>query len=823
MFIAFTRGLHRLGPPLGYLWDGLLNPIHKRRPKMKRQTVKLLISLLCVGNLILLTAPFISAQGRPKGLESASPESVGMRSDRLQQIDRIVKQGLVRKNMPGAVVLVARKGKIVFHKAYGNRQVRPTTERMTVDTVFDLASLTKPIATATSVMKLLEQGEIGLHDRVAKFVPEFACNGKEEITVYQLLTHQGGLIPDNALKDYVDGPEKAFERINALNTHVEPGSKFVYTDVGFIVLARIVEKVSGMNVHEYSQKHIFSPLGMSDTGYLPGDDLKARCATTQNRMDDSNNRIWLKGEVHDPRAHELGGIAGHAGLFSTASDLAVYGQMMIGGGQYQGVRILKPETVSKMTESYPVSSGFRGLGWDKQTGFSSNRGDLLSQSAFGHGGFTGTVLWIDPQNELVFIFLSNRVHPDGKGSVNALAGRIATVAAAAISEDTRKTNQRSSTRTTLVQTGIDTLVASDFEVIKHTRIGLITNQTGICSSGQSNVELLRNAKDVDLVVLFSPEHGFAGELEKSKIVDSIDGKTGLKIYSLYGETRTPTAEMLSNVDTIVFDIQDIGTRFYTYISTMGNAMKAAATHGKRFVVLDRPNPIGGITVSGPVLDSGTESFVGYHPIALRHGMTVGELAQMLNDELKLDLDLKIIRCKGWQRDQYFDQTNLRWTNPSPNMRSLTQAILYPGIGMLETTNVSVGRGTDTPFEVFGAPWIDERALSRALNETGLASVRFIPIRYTPSASKYKGESCGGVNIVITNRQTIKPVRIGIAIACCLRKMYPKKWETQSLNRLLSNKRTHEAIIGGKRWSEIELDWQADLEKFKQRRAKYLLY
>ena len=746
-----------------------------------------------------------------------------MRSDRLQQIDRIVEQGLARKNMPGAVVLVARKGKIVFHKAYGNRQIKPTIEKMTNDTVFDLASLTKPIATATSFMKLMEQGEIGLHDRVAKFVPKFACNGKEEITVYQLLTHQGGLIPDNALKDYVDGPEKAFERINALNTHIKPGSKFVYTDVGFIVLAHIVEKVSGLNVHEYSQKHVFSPLGMSETGYLPGDDLKARCATTQTRMDESDNQKWLKGDVHDPRAHELGGIAGHAGLFSTASDLAVYGQMMIDGGQYQGVRILKPETVAKMTEPYPVSSGFRGLGWDKQTGFSSNRGDLLSQSAFGHGGFTGTVLWVDPQNELVFIFLSNRVHPDGKGSVNALAGRIATVAAAAISEVAHNTDQGRSTRTTQVQTGIDTLVASDFDAIKHTRIGLITNQTGINSSGQSNVELLRNAKDIDLVVLFSPEHGFAGELENSKIVDSIDGKTGLKIYSLYGETRTPNAEMLSNVDTIVFDIQDIGTRFYTYISTMGNAMKAAAKHGKRFVVLDRPNPIGGHTVAGPVLDPGTESFVGYHPIALRHGMTVGELARMLNDELKLNLDLKIIRCKGWQRDQYFDQTNLRWTNPSPNMRSLTQAILYPGVGMLETTNVSVGRGTDTPFEVFGAPWIDERALGSALNETGLAGVRFIPIRFTPSTSKYKGESCGGVNIVITNRQTIKPVRIGIAIACCLRKMYPKKWEIQSLNRLLSNKRANEAIIGGKSWGEIESGWQADLEKFKQRRAKYLLY
>ena len=790
---------------------------------MNRPAFKLVILFVSLCSLVLVTGQPTMAQKTQysnQGLESATPESVGMRSDRLQQIDRIVQQGLFRENMPGAVVLVARKGKIIFHKAYGNRQVKPSIEPMTTDTVFDMASITKPVATATCVMKLMEQGKLQLHDRVSKYVPEFAANGKGDITLHQLLTHQGGLIPDNALKDYVDGPEKAFERINALATYVEPGSKFVYTDVGFILLAHIVEKVSGLNVHEFSQKHVFAPLGMHETGYLPADDLKPRCATTQTRKDDSDSDYWLKGEVHDPRAYELGGIAGHAGLFSTAKDLAVYGQMMIGGGQYNGVRILRPESVAAMTQAWPVSSGFRGLGWDKRTGFSSNRGDLLSDSAFGHGGFTGTVLWMDPQNELVFIFLSNRVHPDGEGSVNALAGRIATVAAAAILDEGIA---QGATPITQVQTGIDVLASSDFEAIKNTRIGLITNQTGISSSGQSNVELLRDAKDVNLAALFSPEHGFAGELDVAEIDDAVDGKTGLKIFSLYGETRTPTAEMLSNVDTIVFDIQDIGTRFYTYISTMGNAMEAAAKHGKRFVVLDRPNPIDGITVSGPVLDPGSESFVGYHPISLRHGMTVGELAQMLNDELKLNLDLKIIRCKSWNRDHYFDQTNLRWTNPSPNMRSLTQAILYPGVGLLETTNVSVGRGTDTPFEVLGAPWIEERSLARSLNATGLSGVRFVPIRFTPNASKYKDESCGGVNIVITNRQTVKPVRIGIAIACQLRKMYPRKWETKSLNRLLSNEQTNAAINGGKSWREIESGWQSELEKFKQRRSKYLLY
>lgn len=374
-----------------------------------------------------------------KRLPTAKPESVGMRSDRLDRIDRIVQQGLQNKNMPGAVVLVARDGHVVFHKAYGDRQQQPSVEPMTVDTVFDMASITKPVVTATCVMKLIEYGKLKLDDPVSKHIPEFAANGKGDITVLQLLTHQGGLIPDNSIRDYAGSADEAMQKIYALKTYVEPGSKFVYSDVGFIVLADLVKRVSGANVHQFSQQHIFKPLGMIETGFLPTDALKLRSATTQTRTkkgvahrDGPTEKHWMQGEVHDPRAYALGGIAGHAGLFSTAADLAVYGQMMISNGQYQGVRILNPETIELMTKARQVSSGERGLGWDKLTGYSSNRGDLMSGSAFGHGGFTGTVLWMDPTNKLVFVFLSNRVHPDGKGSINRLAGRIATVAVAAI-------------------------------------------------------------------------------------------------------------------------------------------------------------------------------------------------------------------------------------------------------------------------------------------------------------------------------------------------------------------------------------------------------
>jgi uncharacterized protein YbbC (DUF1343 family) len=281
--------------------------------------------------------------------------------------------------------------------------------------------------------------------------------------------------------------------------------------------------------------------------------------------------------------------------------------------------------------------------------------------------------------------------------------------------------------------------------------------------------------------------------------------------------------MLAKVDTLVFDIQDIGARFYTYISTMGEAMQAAAEAGKRFIVLDRPNPIGGEAVTGPMLDAGLESFVGYHSLPVRHGMTTGEIALMLNSELHLDLELQVIRCQGWRRPATYDQTGLTWVNPSPNMRSLTEAFLYPGIGLLETTNLSVGRGTDTPFEVLGAPWIDGRALARRLNARQLLGVSFIPVEFRPESSKYAGEDCAGINIAITNRAALEPVRIGLEIATLLRDLYPEKWDTKSFKRLLGNQAVYDSIVSGKSITETLASAQSGLSAFLHRRAQFLLY
>lgn len=730
------------------------------------------------------------------------------------ELDRIVKQNIERGNMAGCVVAIGDQNGIVFLKSYGQRQVEPTLQAMTNDTVFDLASLTKPIATATSIMKLVEQGKIDIDDSVSRFWPEFGASGKDKITIQHLLTHQGGLIPDNHLRDYEEGTEKALENICKLKINSEPGSKFVYTDVGFIVLAEVVRRVSGKDIANFSREQIYQPLKMVETMYVPSLGMKNRAASTEKV-----NGHWLPGVVHDPRAARMDGIAGHAGLFSTAGDLSRFARMLLGEGQLDGVRVLKPQTVRLMSSRHNVSSGIRTLGWDSLSGYSSNRGDLFSKSAFGHGGFTGTSFWVDPELDLFVIFLSNRLHPDGKGSVNSLAGRIGTIAAAS-----RLIDLPDDVGNKPVLTGIDVIERDDFRLLKGKRVGLITNQTGINRAGKPTAALMHASKNVNLVALFSPEHGIDGKLDVRVVLDAKDDQTGVKIFSLYGANRSPSAESLEAVEILVFDIQDIGTRFYTYISTMGLAMEAAEKHGIKFVVLDRPNPINGVDVQGPGIDAlRAGEFTAFHNLPIRHGLTVGELAKMFQAEREMsNLDLNIVKVENWNRANYFDQTGLRWVNPSPNMRSLTQALLYPGIGLLETTNLSVGRGTDTPFEVIGAPWINEIQFAQRLNEINLRGVRFVPIQFTPDASKHKDEVCRGVNFIVTDRSQFNPLRTGFHIANHLANAYPDDWKKQSYNGLLKNSAVLDQIISPETSSTTIVEL-ANARAFENRRQKFLLY
>lgn len=372
-----------------------------------------------------------------------------------------------------------------------------------------------------------------------------------------------------------------------------------------------------------------------------------------------------------------------------------------------------------------------------------------------------------------------------------------------------------------VRNGIDVLEMTDFAALNGLRVGLITNHTGSDRDRNPTIDLLHCAPGVTLKALFSPEHGIRGVLD-SKIGDSVDEQTGLPVFSLYGERRSPTPEQLCDLDALVFDIQDIGCRFYTYISTMGLCMEAASRAKIRFVVLDRVNPINGMQVDGPILSAST-SFTGFHPIPVRHGMTVGELAVLFNVERHSQTDLIVIPIQGWRRDLWFDETGLPWTNPSPNMRSLTQATLYPGVGLLEMANISVGRGTGTPFEVIGAPYIDDLRFATELNRFALPGVGFVPIRFTPTASTFKDKPCGGVGIVIKDRDRCAVLDIGIAAALTLRQLYPSQFELEKFNRLLGHAPTIKAIENGKTLREIRETWQPDLADFARRREACLRY
>jgi uncharacterized protein YbbC (DUF1343 family) len=731
----------------------------------------------------------------------------------LAGIDGAVEEAIQSGSVPGAVVVVGRRDRVLLRRAYGAREIVADRAPMTPDTLFDLASLTKPIATATSVMLLAERGAIALDDPLVKYVPECARNGKDAITLRHLLLHVSGLPAGTPKDDYAHGRDEAIRRICNVSLRGSPGADATYTDLGFLLLEEVVRRVSGRELSVFAGDQVFSPLGMVDTGFVPSAALRQRAAWTE--LVDGAYRI---GVVHDPRAYLLGGVAGHAGLFSTADDLALYARAILGGGEVDGKRLLSPASVATMIATYDVPGGIRALGWSVENRW---RGEGLSPRAIGHFGWTGTALWIDPEKDLFTVVLTNRVHPNGQGDAKPLVLRINTIAAQAIGPAVGRTDACPAAASE-VKTGIDVLRDEGFERLRGARVGLITNASGRARDGASTVELLRAAPGVKLVALFTPEHGLHTDRE-GKIASGVDEESGLPTYSLYGDSFAPTPESLAGLDTLVFDIQDVGTRFFTYASTMWRAMQAAREHDLRFVVLDRPNPIDGVDVGGPVLAAATRSFVNYRALPVRHGMTVGELAYLFNAEDHLGLRLSVVPMRGWRRSAYGDELGLRWVNPSPNLRSVEEALLYPALGLLEATNLSVGRGTDAPFERFGAPWIDAAALAAAIDAESLPGVTVAPETFTPSASTYAGQACNGLHVRVRDRTLFEPVRTGLAIARALRRLYPQEWEFAKLDRLLVHLPTMKAIDAGLPLATIVDGYRAQSEAFAAKREKYLLY
>ena len=785
-------------------------------------------------------------RGLSLGAETASPpasSSSPSTAVRLGSVDFIIQSAIADGNIPGAVLVVAHNGAVIYRRAYGNRALEPKREPMTLDTVFDLASLTKVIATTTAVMQLVEQGKVRMNDPVAKYLPEFAQNGKEDITVRQLLTHYSGLEPDLDLKAPWEGKETAYRMAFAETVAEPPGSHFTYSDINFIVLGALVERISGETLDAYAAKHIFAPLKMTRTRFVPPAAWRLKIAPTQY----DENEHMLRGVVHDPTARRMGGVAGHAGLFSTADDLAKFAQTLLNGGG----GILSAVAVEKMTspEQPPAAPVLRGFGWDIDSPFSTNRGDLLPVGSFGHTGFTGTSVWIDPTTQTYIILLTNAVHPRGKGNAIALRSKVATEVAAALAlnpaekdalrwksitgyNEAQSAARRMSTRNGSVKTGVDVLEEHGFDVLqvagRKKKIGVLTNQTGLDAEGRRTIDVLAQAPGVSLEAIFSPEHGVTGELDTTHVGNSTDAATGVPVYSVYGGTdaaRHPPMDVMKSLDAVVFDIQDAGARFYTYETTLGYFLEAAAQAGVELIVLDRPNPVTGSFVQGPISDAGQESFTNYWTVPPRHGMTLAELAKMFNAERNINAKLTVVPMDGWQRGDWFDSTGLAWVNPSPNLRSVHEASLYPGVALIEGTNVSVGRGTDTPFEVVGAPWIkpNSRELAAYLNSRGIAGVRFVPVSFTPTSAVYTGQTCGGVNIILTDRNGFDAPELGIELAAALHKLYAADFKIERMTDLLVNQSVYDALAAGQDPRRIAQDWQEGLEKFQKVREKYLIY
>jgi uncharacterized protein YbbC (DUF1343 family)/CubicO group peptidase (beta-lactamase class C family) len=740
-------------------------------------------------------------------------------------LDQAVEQAIQEGRIPGAVLLIGHNGQIVHRKAYGKRALVPTPEPMTVDTIFDLASLTKVVATTSSLMKLFEEGKFRLNDRVTQYMPEFQ-DGKSDLTIRNLFTHFSGMPPDLILNPPWSGYQTGIHKAMIEKPNAPPGVHFVYSDINFILLGELVHRLSGQMLSDYAREHIFLPLGMRETMFQPPASLDPRIAPTER---DGPRGAPLRGVVHDETSRYMGGVAGHAGLFSTADDLARFCEMLLRKGELDGTHLFSPLTVEKFTtpQSPADQPILRGLGWDIDSQFSGNRGDLFPIGSYGHTGFTGTSIWIDPVSDTYVILLANSVHPFRRPAITGLRGKVATITAAALGLDPPGValtgyNEtingaglaREVERNTLTLTGLDVLASEDFQRLKGKRIGLITNPTGVDHTGRRNIDLMR-AGGVNVVALFSPEHGFAGAEDRPDVGDTTDPATGLRVFSLYGKTNRPTPEMLRSIDALVFDIQDVGTHFYTYETTMAYAMEAAAKAEIAYFVLDRPNPITGVHVEGPMLDRDQLSFVGYFPVPLRHGMTMGELAKLFNAENHIGANLTVVPMKDWQRGDWFDASDLPWINPSPNMRSLNAALLYPGVAMIEyAKNYSVGRGTDAPFEQIGADFIRGPELAAYLNRRRIPGVRVYATRF---------QAVEGVRFVITNRDDFDSARLGLEIAAALQKLYPGKIDFDANRKLIGSAEVIRALTAGDDPRDIQQKMADSVAAFLKLREKYLLY
>jgi uncharacterized protein YbbC (DUF1343 family) len=726
-----------------------------------------------------------------------------LHAERFEAVEQLVSAAIARGELPGCVIEIGTRAGTRFARAFGERT---RGEPMTIDTLFDLASLTKPL-TAAALLLLVDEGKLELDQPAARYLPELATTDKRRITLRQLLLHTSGLPRVGPLSQVEHGREAARASIAAMRSIAAPGARFEYGDLGYLLLGEIVAQVAGMPLEAFMRQRLFEPLGMRDTHYRTSREELGRVAPTELR-----DEQVIRGVVDDPRAYRLGGVAGHAGVFSTASDVARFARMLLSGGELEARRVLTSATATKMLTPTRAGVASRALGWDVQSAYSQGRGSLLSRSAIGHGGYTGTSVWIDPERDLYVVVLSNRVHVGARGTLHPLASSIADVAVRALATDTA-TSARP-------RVGIDVLHAEAYARLRGRTVAVLTHAAARDQQGVSTLDRLIAAPSVQLRAILTPEHGLSGKLE---------GKVGdqryrdLPVYSLYGKTRRPSAEMLRGVDTLVIDLVDVGTRFYTYMSSVAVLLEVASELGLSVLLLDRPNPLDGIHVEGPISEPAFASFVNYQPLPLRHGMTAGELARFVVSARGLQTRLAVVRIEGWNRAHWSGELASTWHPPSPNLGSKLQALLYPAIGLVEGTNLSVGRGTAEAFAVVGAPFVNGERLAQALSEQPLPGVEVRARRFRPTVGPYAGKSLPGVAFRVRDVSTYSASRTGLTLIRVLQTLYPAAWDRSRLALMVAHRETLALLDQNVPIVEIEKSWERELSAFARERSAALLY
>jgi len=677
-------------------------------------------------------------------------------------LDATLSKAVAEAKAPGAVAMVGDMDRDLYLGASGFAQTLPSSRATTVDTPYDMASLTKVVATTTAIMLLRDAGKLDLDQPVDELVPLPLFS---KFKVRHLLTHTAGLPSHKIWYKDLASMDDYISAIGDLNLESVPGTRYVYSDLGFMILGKVVELAGRDTLDQFAKKNIFTPLGMANTSYKPPAEWASHCAATE--FCSWRGRV-MTGEVHDENAYAMGGVSGHAGLFSTAQDVAKFCRGLMGG------KLLKAETLQEMTRlaqcaPYP----WQGLGWKLDPWMSSSEGFLPARRAIGHTGWTCTCIWMDTDTGLFTTLLSNTCHPSRTRRYNGTLRGI-------FYKEVAKQLYAKSCNAHL---GVDVMAKNGFDDVAGKRVSILTHSAATDAYARLSLDVLKSSESGALKYVYSPEHGFSGQAEAGAKV-SAQASAGAPVISLYGGQKAPSPDELQNVDCLVVDLQDVGARYYTYVGTMKECIAACAKAKKPVLVLDRPNPLGGVVLEGPVAKN-TGSLVCWGAAPIRHGMTLGELATWfsLNEFKALKPNVQVVRNENWPSELMHHQCALPWVAPSPNMPTFETALAYVGTCLFEGTNLNEGRGTDAPFLQFGAPWLDPAKVLAALNPADYGGLELGEWVYTPhpiegksSDPRHNGAQCKGIRLKITAPENVRAFRTTVAVLGAIVKHQPGQLE-----------------------------------------------